>query len=46
VRRDSGINRIEDMKGKVAVTNGLGSGVDIIMRTTCAIQRISSQGAS
>lgn len=33
VRRDSGINRIEDMKGKVAVTNGLGSGVDIIMRT-------------
>ena len=33
VRRDGGINRIEDMKGKVAVTNGLGSGVDIIMRT-------------
>jgi ABC-type nitrate/sulfonate/bicarbonate transport system substrate-binding protein len=33
VRRDSAINRIEDMKGKVAVTNGLGSGVDIIMRT-------------
>ena len=33
VRRDSGINRIEDMKGKIAVTNGLGSGVDIIMRT-------------
>jgi sulfonate transport system substrate-binding protein len=33
VRRDSGINRIEDMKGKVAVTNGLGSGVDIVMRT-------------
>jgi sulfonate transport system substrate-binding protein len=32
VRKDSGINRIEDMKGKVAVTNGLGSGVDIIMR--------------
>jgi NitT/TauT family transport system substrate-binding protein len=34
VRRDSGINRIEDMKGKVAVTNGLGSGVDIVMRAT------------
>jgi ABC-type nitrate/sulfonate/bicarbonate transport system substrate-binding protein len=33
VRRDSGINAIADMKGKVAVTNGLGSGVDIIMRT-------------
>lgn len=32
VRKDSGINRIEDMKGKIAVTNGLGSGVDIIMR--------------
>lgn len=33
VRKDSGISRIEDMKGKIAVTNGLGSGVDIIMRT-------------
>ena len=33
VRRDSGIEKIEDLKGKVAVTNGLGSGVDIIMRT-------------
>ena len=33
VRRDSGINKIEDMKGMVAVTNGLGSGVDIIMRS-------------
>ena len=33
VRKDSGIARIEDMKGKIAVTNGLGSGVDIIMRT-------------
>jgi ABC-type nitrate/sulfonate/bicarbonate transport system substrate-binding protein len=32
VRKDSGINKIEDMKGKVAVTNGLGSGVDIVMR--------------
>ena len=32
VRRDSGIDNIEDMKGKVAVTNGLGSGVDIVMR--------------
>jgi len=33
VRRDSGIEKIEDMKGKIAVTNGLGSGVDIIMRS-------------
>jgi sulfonate transport system substrate-binding protein len=33
VRRDSGINKIEDMKGRVAATNGLGSGVDIIMRS-------------
>jgi NitT/TauT family transport system substrate-binding protein len=33
VRKDSGINKIEDMKGKVAATNGLGSGVDIAMRT-------------
>jgi len=32
VRRDSGIEKIEDMKGKIAVTNGLGSGVDIVMR--------------
>ena len=33
VRKDSGINRIEDLKGKVVATNGLGSGVDIIMRS-------------
>ena len=33
VRKDSGINKIEDMKGKVAATNGLGSGVDIAMRS-------------
>lgn len=33
VRKDSGITKLEDMKGKVAVTNGLGSGVDITMRT-------------
>jgi len=33
VRKDSGIGKIEDMKGKVAATNGLGSGVDIAMRT-------------
>ena len=32
VRKDSGIDKIEDIKGKVAVTNGLGSGVDIVMR--------------
>src|SRR5580765_9021325 len=32
VRKDSGIEKIEDMKGKVAATNGLGSGVDIAMR--------------
>jgi NitT/TauT family transport system substrate-binding protein len=34
VRKDSGIGKIEDMKGKVAATNGLGSGVDIAMRAT------------
>jgi NitT/TauT family transport system substrate-binding protein len=33
VRKDAGINKIADMKGKVAATNGLGSGVDIAMRT-------------
>ena len=33
VRKDSGIEKIEDMKGKVAATNGLGSGVDIAMRS-------------
>jgi NitT/TauT family transport system substrate-binding protein len=32
VRKDSGINKIEDMKGKIAATNGLGSGVDIVIR--------------
>jgi NitT/TauT family transport system substrate-binding protein len=33
VRKDSGIARIEDLKGKVVATNGLGSGVDIVMRS-------------
>ena len=33
VRKDSGIEKIEDMKGKIAATNGLGSGVDIAMRS-------------
>jgi NitT/TauT family transport system substrate-binding protein len=33
VRKDSGIARIEDLKGKVVATNGLGSGVDLIMRS-------------
>ena len=33
MRKDSGIDKIEDMKGKVAATNGLGSGVDIAMRS-------------
>ncbi len=33
VMKDSGIEKIEDMKGKVAATNGLGSGVDIAMRS-------------
>ncbi len=33
VRKDSGIEKIADMKGKVAATNGLGSGVDIAMRS-------------
>jgi NitT/TauT family transport system substrate-binding protein len=33
VRKDSGIDKIADMKGKVAATNGLGSGVDIAMRS-------------
>jgi len=32
VRKDSGIDKIAGMKGKVAATNGLGSGVDIAMR--------------
>src|SRR5499433_4208933 len=43
VRKDSGINRIEDMKGKIAVTNGLGSGVDIIMRTALHRHRLEVQ---
>jgi len=32
VRKDSGINKIEDLKGKVLATNAIGSGVDIAMR--------------
>jgi len=34
VRKDSGIATIEQLKGKVLATNGLGSGVDLIMRST------------
>jgi sulfonate transport system substrate-binding protein len=32
VRRDSGINTIEDLKGRVLATNSLGSGIDIAMK--------------
>ncbi len=32
VRKDSGINKIEDLKGKVLATNSIGSGVDVAMR--------------
>lgn len=32
VRRDSGINKVEDLKGKVIATNGIGAGVDMAMR--------------
>jgi len=32
VRRDSGIGKIEDLKGKVIAINAIGSGVDIAMR--------------
>jgi sulfonate transport system substrate-binding protein len=34
VRKDSGIATIEQLRGKVLATNGLGSGVDLIMRST------------
>src|SRR3569832_1222899 len=32
VRKDSGINKIEDLKGKVIAINAIGSGVDVAMR--------------
>ena len=32
VRKDSGINKVEDLKGKVIATNGGGSAVDVAMR--------------
>jgi sulfonate transport system substrate-binding protein len=32
VHKDSAINTVEDLKGKVVASNGLGSGVDISMR--------------
>jgi len=32
VRRDSGIDKVEDLKGKVIATNGIGAGVDMAMR--------------
>lgn len=34
VRADSGINKIEDLKGKVLATNAIGSGIDIAMKAT------------
>ena len=33
VRKDSGIKKIEDLKGKVLATNTIGAGVDIAMRS-------------
>ena len=32
VRKDSGINKVEDLKGKVVATFGGGSAVDVAMR--------------
>jgi sulfonate transport system substrate-binding protein len=32
VRKDSGINKVEDLKGKVIATNAAGSGVDVAMK--------------
>ena len=32
MRKDSGINKVEDLKGKVIGTNGGGSAVDVAMR--------------
>jgi len=32
VRKDSGINNIEDLKGKVLATNAIGSGIDIAVK--------------
>ncbi|MGE0564998.1 MAG: ABC transporter substrate-binding protein, partial [Pseudolabrys sp.] len=32
VRKDSGINTIKDLKGKVLATNAIGSGIDVAMR--------------
>jgi NitT/TauT family transport system substrate-binding protein len=32
VRKDSGIKRIEDLKGKVLATNSVGAGIDIAMK--------------
>jgi sulfonate transport system substrate-binding protein len=32
VRMDTGINKIEDLKGKVLATNAIGSGIDIAMK--------------
>lgn len=32
VRKDGGINKIEDLKGKVLATNAIGSGIDVAMK--------------
>jgi NitT/TauT family transport system substrate-binding protein len=42
VRKDSGIEKIADMKGKVIATNGLGSGVDIAMRSALSKQGLQA----
>jgi len=36
VLKDSPIQRVEDLKGKIVATNGVGSGVDILMRSVLA----------
>ena len=43
VRKDSPIKKVEDLKGKVLVTNGYGSGTDIPLRIMLAKHGISDK---
>ena len=43
VRSDSGINRVEDLKGKVLATNGIGGSLDVALRAMLKQARARGQ---
>lgn len=44
VRKDSGIDKIEDLKGKIAAVNGIGGGQDIFMRVMLRRHKLEYPG--